>query len=102
MANEVSAPWLTPAWGQRGLNALKESLDPGVDVKSAALKFLLGSGLWNSSELTADAAEARYNGNLNPGRKTQFKLIEVWALMKFLGRHQLFLAMADDLGYEVR
>ena len=53
-------------------------------------------------KLSWPAAVARWKDCKNPGKAYFFKIGELWALMKRFSRHQLFLAMAEDLGYEVR
>lgn len=94
--------WLSPEWKQRAVVALKETLDPNPDVKGQMVEFLIEVGFWADLRNNPDAAVSRFNANLNPDRKEFFKLSEIWALMKRFDRHQLFFAMADDLGFEVR
>lgn len=94
--------WVSPEWSQRAMNVLQETLDVHPELKVEMVKFLIDNGFW-SDKLTAHSAMSRFNGNLNPDRPGEFfKLSEVWALMKRFGRHALFVAMAEDLGYEVR
>ncbi|NUS37625.1 MAG: hypothetical protein HOQ02_01170 [Lysobacter sp.] len=95
-------PWFDEAWLRRAFEALKETLDADPRLKRDMIQFLLDEGFWDTEKLKWDSAVARFNGCLNPNKDDFFKLGEAWALMKRFGRHQLFLAMAEDLGYEVR
>lgn len=101
-ADEKIPAWLTGEWQQGHLTALREALDVNPDLKRQMVQFLFDTGLWNAAELTWDNAIARFNANLNPGRGTAFKLVEILVLCKRFERHALFLAWADDLGFEVR
>lgn len=96
--------WLTPAWMQRALECMRDMLlhvEP--DLRRKMIQFLFDTGLWDESKISSFAnAETRWNACLNPSIQTYFKTAELWALMKRFGRHHLFLAMAEDLGYEVR
>lgn len=96
----MSAQWLDGGWFKSGHAALRETLHVDADTRKAMIEFLYEAGLWDKERLSWPAAEARWNGCLNPAKPEYFKLAEVWALMREFGRHQLFLAMADDLGYE--
>jgi hypothetical protein len=103
MTTDEKVPaWLTAEWTQGHLTAMREALDVNPDLKRQMVQFLFDTGLWNAAELTWDNAIARFNANLNPGRGTAFKLVEILVLCKRFERHALFLAWADDLGYEVR
>jgi hypothetical protein len=98
---EKPAMWLDATWMQRGLSALRNTLD--ADSKDQMIQFLFDTGLWDPEILTGDAAIARFNSGLNPAKVTvNFKLCEIWALMRHFDRHELFHVMADDLGYEIR
>jgi hypothetical protein len=94
--------WLSPEWMQLGLDALTETVGTGPDLKRQMIEFLLRSGLWDGSKMTYESALNRFNACLNPSQPETFKTAHIWALMKRFGRHQLFFAMAKDLGYEVR
>ena len=94
--------WLTAAWMQRALDALRDTLHVEPDLRKQFIEFLFDTGSWDRSKVTWENAVTRYNACLNPGSQSYFKLSELWILMKRFGRHQLFLAMAEDLGYEVR
>ena len=98
----IGAGWLDAAWMQRGLDALKEALDVGPELKKQMIEFLFESGLWDDEKLSFDAAIAKFNDSLNPEKPRRFSPSEVWALSRRFDRHQFFLAQADDLGYEVR
>lgn len=93
--------WLTREWMQQGLDALRETVDANPDLKRQMIEFLFDTGMWDSTKLRADNAITRFNACLNPDQPETFKTMHIWALMKRFGRHQLFLAMAADLGYEV-
>lgn len=100
--NDVSTMWLTPEWMARGLRALCATVDSDSDLKRQMIEFMFETGMWNSKELTYSAAVSKFNNCLNPDRPEYFRTMHVWALMKRFGRFELFLAMADDLGFEVR
>lgn len=87
-------------WMQRGLDALRQTLDVDDATKRDMIEYLFDSGLWDRQHLSWTAAVARFNGCLNPGKKEFFKLAEVWALMKHFGRYTLLVAIADDLGFK--
>lgn len=71
--------------------------------KKAFIAAMYGNGFWHQDRLKFDSAVARLNDCLAiDGEKTQFlKISEVWAWMRLSGEHELFLAMAEDLGYRV-
>ena len=93
--------WLSPEWMQRGLEALKATLDVDNDLKCQMVQFLFDCGLWNADNLSWDAGMARFNAALNPNKpQVKFSLAEIWALMRQFARHELLFAMCDDLGYE--
>lgn len=94
--------WIDAAWSQRGLDALRETLDVDPQTKRAMIQFLFDEGFWDVERLTWDAAVARWNDCQNPGKPAFWKPGELWALMWRFERHHLFLAMAADLGYELR
>lgn len=95
--------WTDDVWARNAFRALKETLDADGALKRDMIQFLLDEGFWDNATLRNwDSAVARFNACLNPNKSEFFKIGELWALMKRFGRHQLFLAMADDLGYDVR
>lgn len=94
--------WIDAAWSARGLAALRAMLDVDDHTRRKMVQFLFDEGFWDPEKLTWDAAIARWNDCKNPGKSAFFKLGELWALALRFERHQLFLAMADNLGYEVR
>jgi hypothetical protein len=94
--------WLDAGWQERGLQALRDTLDVDPRTRKAMVQFLFDEGFWDGERLSWDAAIARWNDCLNPTKPSFFKLGELWALMARFDRHHLFLAMADDLGYDVR
>jgi len=98
--NATKLPWLSKEWMQRGLNALKETVDPDPEIKRQMVEFLIEEEIWTDIEY--EAALAKFNTNLNPNKVGHFKTSEIWQLMKRFDRHQFFLLMAEDLGYEVR
>ncbi len=100
---ETNKPsWLTPQWFQRGLNALREQMDPSPQAKRAAIEFLLDNGFWGKDGLTYESAESRYNNNLNPAKPTQFKSSEILAVGIYLGRRQYVDFQASEMSCEVR
>ncbi|HET6631549.1 MAG TPA: hypothetical protein VFG73_02420 [Rhodanobacteraceae bacterium] len=94
--------WLNSDWTERGLAALRATLDVDASVRRDMIEFLFAEGFWNREKLTWDAALARWNGCLNPRKSEFFKIGEVWALMKRFHRYELLRAMAEDLGCELR
>lgn len=96
------ADWLDVFWQQKTLGALQDTLDVSPEITRQMIEFLFASKLWNKATLSWESAGARFAACLNPGKQEKFSTMELWALMKRFGRHQLFLALADDLGYEVR
>lgn len=98
----MTARWMDVGWQDRGLQALRDTLDVDPRQRKAMVQFLYDEGFWDEQTLTWPAAIARWNDCLNPVKNSFFKMGELWALMARFGRHHLFLAMADDLGYEVR
>ncbi|WP_439444481.1 hypothetical protein ABWU93_11555 [Xanthomonas translucens pv. translucens] len=95
--------WVDDLWLRDAHRALRETLEVDAARKGEMIQFLLDEGFWSRETLRSREAQvARFNACLNPNKAEFFKLGEVWALMKRFGRHQLFLIMAADLGYEVR
>lgn len=94
--------WIDESWLRMAFEALQESLRVDPRARQDMIQFLLDEGFWDGEKLTFPAAETRFANCLNPNKSEFFKLGEIWALMKRFGRHQLLLAMADDLGYELR
>lgn len=94
--------WVDPAWTRRGLAALHAMLDVDDHTRKAMIQFLFDEGFWDAHKLTWDAAIAKWNDGKNPGKPGFFKIGELWALAMRFERHQLFLAVMEDLGYEVR
>lgn len=96
------SPWLDGHWHESGLDALRETLAVSANERKAMIEFLYEEGFWDHEKLTWPAAISRWNDCLNPEKPTHFKLSELWALMLRFDRHQMFVAMAQDLGYAVR
>lgn len=95
--------WITEAWLREALLALKRTLDVDPRTKNEMVQFLLDEGFWDKEKLsTWESAIAKFNSCLNPNKAEFFKIGELWALAKRFDRHELFLAQARDLGYEVR
>jgi hypothetical protein len=94
--------WIDAGWQQRGLDALRATLDVDSHQRKAMIQFLFDEGFWDAHTLSFAAAISRWNDCLNPGKPAFFKVAELWALMQRFGRHHLLLAMAEELGYEVR
>lgn len=93
--------WLTPAWFARYMDALAETVGGPDERKVEMIQFLFDAGFWDATKLSFPAAVSRFNACLNPGRAEFFKLGEVFALMRRFDRHELFHAIAADLGYQV-
>jgi len=93
--------WFSRDWVQRGVEVLKAMLDQSEERKAEMIQFLFDVGLWDETKLTWLAATSRFNACLSPSKPEYFKTAELWALMKRFDVHDLFLAMADDLGYRV-
>lgn len=87
-------------WVQRGLDALKATLDVDPVLKQQMIDFLLEEGFWDRRKLSDAGARARFNACLNPGKPDFFKLSEIWALMKRFRRYELLHAMCADMGFE--
>jgi hypothetical protein len=94
--------WLDSEWQRRGLEALRDTLDVDSRTRRDMIQFLFDEGFWDAEKLSWDAAVARWNDCLNPGKSAFFKIGELWALMKRFERFHLWLAMGDDLGFEHR
>lgn len=95
-----SMSWRDPTWMQRGLDAMKVTLDVDAALKQQMIDFLLDEGFWNPKKLSPKAARTKFNACMNPLKPDFFKLSELWALMKRFRRYELWLAMGDDLGFE--
>lgn len=99
--------WTDETWLRTAFGALKDTLEVDQETKRQMIQFLLDEGFWDikpgprGEAGVWDSAVARFNSCLNPHKPEFFKIGEVWALMKRFNRHQLFLALADDLGYRV-
>lgn len=91
--------FLNPQWVQQGLDALRATLDVDPALKRDMIQFLFDEGFWDEKKLQWESATSRFDGCLNPAKKDFFKFSEIWALMKKFRRHELFYAMADDLGF---
>lgn len=98
----VDMSYIDDTWVQSAYGALVATLDVDPHLRKEMVQFLLDEGFWDREKLSWDAAVARWNACLNPRKAEFFKVSELWALMRRFGRHQLFLALAEDLGYEVR
>jgi hypothetical protein len=94
--------WIDAAWSARGLAALHAMLDVDDHTRKAMIQFLFDEGFWDAHRLTWDAAVSKWNDGKNPSKPGFFKFGELWALALRFDRHQLFLAVMEDLAYEVR
>lgn len=94
--------FIDDTWLRTAFTSLRATFDVDQKTKGQMVQFLLDEGFWQQDKLTWDAAIARFNGCLNPNKAEFFKMGEIWALMSRFGRHELFHAMAADLGYELR
>lgn len=91
--------FLDVSWHQRGLDALKETLDVDARGKQQMIEFLFDEGFWDRETLSHKAALARFNAALNPAQPGFFKTSELWALMKRFQRFALLQAMVEDMGF---
>jgi len=94
--------WLDAEWQRRGLQVLRDTLDVDSRTRRDMIQFLFDEGFWDTTKLSWDAAVARWNDCLHPGKNSFFKIGELWALMKRFDRLDLWQAMGDDLGFEYR
>ncbi|MDN5924171.1 MAG: hypothetical protein L0H70_04140 [Xanthomonadales bacterium] len=94
--------WLDVGWTQRGLDALRDTLDVDAATKRDMIQFLFDEGFWDGERLTWPAAVARFNACNNPSKSEFWKLSELWALARRFERHALLHAMAEDMGFELR
>jgi hypothetical protein len=92
--------WISPAWLQIALQALRDTLDVDAQLKREMIQFLYDEGFWDRDKLKWEAGIARFNACLNPEKPDKFSLAEVWALSKRFDRDQLVMAMLEDMGYE--
>lgn len=102
MNSKEQTAWVTPEWLQRAHTALAKTVDTNAELKRQMVEFLLDSGLWNKDEATWDNSVNRFSACINPARPQYFKFVELWALMKRFEIYDLYYAMSDDLGFEVR
>ena len=93
--------YLTTEFFDGAYEALRETLRVESAMKREMIQFLQDEGFWDH-DVKWTSAEARFNACVSRTKGEFFKISELWALMKRFGRHHLFLAMAEDLGYEVR
>ncbi len=93
---------ISQLWDEMGQRALNDTFDRSPERKKEMVQFLFDNGFWSEDKLDWKSALSRFNDCLNPRKPYYFKIGEAWALMKRFGNHDLFLAMAADLGYEVR
>jgi hypothetical protein len=91
-------PYIDETWLKKAFDALKETLAVDVRMRDDMIAALIDEGFW-SKELEPTAAIAKWNACLNPNKGEFFRTGELWFLMRRFGRHQLFLEMAQDLGY---
>lgn len=95
--------WLDDQWFTAAGDALREMMEISPQQKRDMIQFLLDEGFWDAERLTWEAAVTRFNACLNPNKRdASFKVTELWALAKRFDRHHLFVAIVQDLGYEVR
>lgn len=71
--------------------------------KKEFIAAMYANGLWDQERLKFDSAQARVNEclSVDDEKKQFFKIVELWVWMRASGEHELFLAMAEDLGYRV-
>lgn len=94
-------PSIDETWLRRAFNAAQEMLDVDTRTRDQMVQFLLDEGFWPAENFKDFAsAVARWNSCKNPTKPEFFKMGELWAIAMRFGRHQLFLAIMADLGYE--
>ena len=94
--------FIDETWLRKAHQALKATFEVDSNTRRDMIQFLFDEGFWDPGTLNWDSAVARFNDCNNP-TKTQFwKVGEVWALMMRFERYELFQAMADSFGFEVR
>jgi hypothetical protein len=88
-------------WFRNAATALLRTIPSRRKKEFIALMY--ANRFWDQDRLKFDSAQARVNDCLDvEGEKKQFlKISEIWAWMRASGEHELFLAMAEDLGYRV-
>lgn len=96
----TSKRYIDDAWLNKAWRVLRDMLDVDAHLRKQMIQFLIDEGFW-SKDLEWPSAIAKWNACLNPQKGEFFKLGEIWALMLRFQRPQLFLAMAEDLGYQV-
>lgn len=96
-------PWIDESWPRHAYEALQETLRCDRHTQTEMIQFLLDEGFWSTETLKSfAAAEGKWAACLNPNKPEFFKIGELWALMMRFNRHHMFVAMAADLGYELR
>ena len=94
--------WIDDQWFDSARAAMAEMFAVDPSTKSQMIQFLLDEGFWDSERLSWDAAVTRFNACLNPNKRdAHFKISEVWAIAKRFERPHLFIAIVQDLGYDV-
>ena len=95
-------PFIDETWLRKAHQALKQTLEVDSATRRDMIQFLFDEGFWDEKTLSWDSAVARFNDCNNPTKAQFWKLGELWALMLRFERLQLFHAMAESFGYEVR
>lgn len=94
--------FIDECWLRKAHQALKATFEADSNTRRDMIQFLYDEGFWDPATLNWESAVSRFNDCNNP-TKTQFwKIGEVWALMMRFERYELFQAMADSFGFEVR
>jgi hypothetical protein len=94
--------WLDDRWMQDGLDAMRDTLDVHAHLRKQMIEFLYDAGLWDKESLSFDAAVARWNANLNPGKPGFFKIAEVVALSLAFRRFAFLHWWNEKAGLETR
>lgn len=94
--------FIDDTWLRKAHQALRQTFDVDARTRNEMIQFLFDEGFWDPDKLKWESAVSRFNDNGNPTKESYWKVGEVWALMMRFGRHQLFHAMGESLGYEMR
>jgi len=102
---DVSPAPIDGVWMEVAHGALQSTV-PSESKKDFVL-CMYASGLWNSLRLTWSAAITKLSNGLalkaqDDRNREYLKIVEIWWWMKCSGKHDLAIAMLNDLGYEVR
>lgn len=101
---DVPATPVDPQWIANAHSALTSTVP--ADCKKDFVICMYASDFWDHLRLTWNAAISKLGNCLmlkskHDRNKDSFKTLELWWWMKRSGRHDLAIAMVNDLGYGV-